>query len=100
MQFVQLKNTPPSHERFAELFARHHRRVYGYISSLLVRPDEIDDVFQQTCVVLWRKWDQFSPDSDFVRWGCGIARNEVRNFLRVRRTNWAHFSERVLDELS
>lgn len=88
------------HDRFAELFARHQRRIYTYISSLLVKKDEIDDVFQQTCMVLWKKWDQFSPELDFASWGCGIARNEVRNFLRVRRGKAVHLSEHVMDLLS
>jgi RNA polymerase sigma-70 factor, ECF subfamily len=97
---MSVTNDSLLHDRFAELFARHHRRIYTYISSLLVRRDEVDDVFQQTCMVLWKKWDQYSPELDFASWGCGIARNEVRNFLRVRKGKAVHLSEQVMDKLS
>ncbi|MCC7083992.1 MAG: sigma-70 family RNA polymerase sigma factor [Pirellulales bacterium] len=97
----QSVSTPlPSHDHFAELFAQYQRRIYSYISTLIINRDDVDDIFQQTCVVLWKKWNQYDPQADFANWGCGIARNEVRNYLRKKHGSSIQFSDQVLDSLS
>jgi RNA polymerase sigma-70 factor (ECF subfamily) len=81
---------------FAELLARHQGQLLGYIYSLVRDLDDADDLFQQTSLVLWDKFDVFDPSRSFVGWACGVARFEVLNFLRARRRDRLYFS----DELS
>jgi RNA polymerase sigma-70 factor (ECF subfamily) len=66
------------------LLARHQGQLLGYIYSLVRNLDDADDLFQQTSLVLWDKFDQFDPSRSFVGWACGVARYEVLNFLRAR----------------
>jgi RNA polymerase sigma-70 factor, ECF subfamily len=87
-------------EAFAELFVRNQRRIYGYIMTLLPNQSDAEEIFQQTSLLLWKKWDQYDQSGDFVRWACGLARNEVRNFVRLRRHGDVFFSPDMLDELS
>ena len=68
-------------QQFAQQFLRHQNRIYGYIVTLLSNQHDAEDVFQQTSLILWQKWDQYDPGRDFVGWACGIAHNEVRNFF-------------------
>ena len=43
----------------------------------------------------------FSPPcEEFLRWACGIARNEVRNFLRRHGRERVVLSERLMDDLA
>lgn len=88
------------HEQFAELFAQYQNRVYGYVRTLLPNRSDAEEAFQQTVLVLWRKWDQFDPDRDFVAWACGIAHLEVRNFLRKRDRRHEYLSDEVLESLA
>ena len=67
---------------FAEQLVRNQRRVFAYIVTLLSNRDDAEDVFQSTCLILWRKWEEFDPGRDFFTWSCGIAHNEARNLLR------------------
>jgi len=76
-------NQPP-HEQFVSLLARHHNLIRGFIGTLLPHQTDADDVFQQTCLVLWRKWDTFDETQSFSSWACGIAFYEVKNFQRVQ----------------
>lgn len=39
--------------------------------------DEADEVYQRTCVVLWRKFEQYDPDGNFAAWATRIAHYEV-----------------------
>jgi RNA polymerase sigma-70 factor, ECF subfamily len=88
------------HEQFVNAFVRHQNRVYGYIVMMLPNRHDAEDVFQQTSLVLWQKWDQFDPAQDFVPWACGIAHNEIRNFLRRRGRSRVVFSEKLISELA
>ena len=83
-----------SHD-FPEQFARNQSKIYAYILSLLPDWDAAEEVFQNTCVVLLRKQDQFDPDRRFLTWACGIAHNELRNYLRKKKSH-AMLSDEVM----
>jgi len=88
--------TSDQRTEFAAQLSRHQSQLFGYIYSLVRDLDDADDLFQQTSLVLWDKFDQFDPSRTFVGWACGVARYEVLNFLRARSRDRLYFS----DELS
>ena len=51
----------PTQDQFAEQFLRSQRRVYAYIVSMLPNRADAEEVFQQTSLILWRKWADFAP---------------------------------------
>lgn len=67
---------------FAEQFVRGQDRVYGFIATMLPNRTDAEEVFQQTSLLLWRKWDEFGPGTDFVSWACTVAHYEVLNYIR------------------
>ncbi len=79
--------------RFAEQLRRHHRRLFGYIYTLLRNFDDAEDVFQQTSLTLWEKFDEYQPGTSFAAWACTIARFKSLNFLTQHHRYQAHFSE-------
>ena len=85
---------------FAERIVRNQRRVFAYIVTLLANRDDAEDVFQNTCLILWKKWDEFDPSRDFFGWACGIAHNEVRNLLRRKRPARLQLSEDVMARIA
>jgi RNA polymerase sigma-70 factor (ECF subfamily) len=91
-----LPRTSAQKAEFAERLGRHQGQLLGYIYSLVRDLDDADDLFQQTSLVLWDKFDQFDASRSFVSWACGVARFEVLNFLRARSRDRLYFS----DELS
>ncbi|MBC8290257.1 MAG: sigma-70 family RNA polymerase sigma factor [Planctomycetes bacterium] len=78
----------------------HRHRVYAFISKQLVNPADVEDVFQKTSVVLWKKMEQFDTDGSFFHWACGVAFNEVRNFLTVQRRSKLHFDLDLVELLA
>jgi RNA polymerase sigma-70 factor (ECF subfamily) len=69
-------------KEFAEQFVRGQDRVYGFIATMLPNRTDAEEVFQQTSLLLWRKWDEFEPGTDFVSWACTVAHFEVLNYIR------------------
>jgi RNA polymerase sigma-70 factor (ECF subfamily) len=80
---------------FAALLRQHQTQLFGYIYSLVRDLDDADDLFQQTSLVLWDKFEQFDASKSFVSWACGVARYEVLNFLRARSRHRLYFSDEL-----
>jgi RNA polymerase sigma-70 factor (ECF subfamily) len=76
---------------FLRLFVRHQHEVYAYILALVPHVHDADDLFQNGVTVMWQKFDQFKPGTNFAAWGIQIMRYEIL----VYRKNLAQ-SQRVL----
>ena len=88
------------YEAFLGHFARGQAQVMAYIRSLVHDRTAADDVFQTTCLTLWRRFDTFREGEPFVPWALGIARHEVLHHWRSRRRDRLVFSESVLSQLA
>ena len=80
---------------FSDWLLRHQTHLFGYIYSLVRDLDDADDLFQQTSLALWKKFDQYDPTRPFLPWAFGIARFEVSNFLRSRGRDRLYFSDEL-----
>jgi RNA polymerase sigma-70 factor (ECF subfamily) len=58
---------------------------------------DAEDVLQQTCVVLWGKFGEFEPDSDFAAWAIRTAYLTARNHLRARARSRVRFSQAMFE---
>lgn len=73
------------HERFTELLRVHHAQLFGYLYALVHDLNDVEDLYQETAAVLWRKFDQYREGTSFFHWARATARFETFNFLRGRR---------------
>lgn len=60
-------------DEFALLFGRHARQIYAYIVTLIPHWADAEDVFQETSTILWEKFDEFTPGTNFRAWACQVA---------------------------
>ena len=98
-------NDPRQYERFVGLFAQVHDNLFAYIFSLLPHWSDAEDVFQQTSLVLWRKFGSFqptakTPDTDFLAWACRVAFFEVQNFRRTAGRDRLMFDNDLVEQLA
>jgi RNA polymerase sigma-70 factor (ECF subfamily) len=74
---------------FLRLFVRHQHEIYTYILALVPHVHDADDLFQDGVAVMWRKFDQFKPGTNFAAWGIQIMRYEIlvyrKNVARSKR---------------
>jgi RNA polymerase sigma-70 factor (ECF subfamily) len=84
---------------FAAFLRQDQTQLFGYIYSLVRDLDDAEDLFQQTSLVLWDKFDQFDHEKRFINWACGVARYEVMNFVRSRSRSRRYFSDELSLEL-
>lgn len=67
------------HARFLRLYTKYHHRILAYIFTLVPHRADAEDLLQETSVLLWQKFDQFEPDTDFIAWACRVAYLKVLN---------------------
>jgi len=93
-------------EDFVALVLQHEHRIRGFVASLMLPSSDVDDVFQSSCLAAYKKLESFgyseekTPDEEFVRWVCTIARYEVLQVYRKRRNAKVVFSSELVSELA
>ena len=87
-------------ERFVRLLGRYQQRVYSFILTLVPHWADADEVLQETNIVLWRKFSEFKPDTDFVRWANQVAYFEVLKFRRRQQKDHLFFSDAFVEEVA
>ena len=88
------------YEAFLQLFMRNQFRVLAYIRSFIHNHTAANDVFQETCLELWRSFATFRRDAEFAPWALGIARHQVLKHWRTRDRDRHVFSETLMNDLS
>jgi RNA polymerase sigma-70 factor (ECF subfamily) len=90
------------HDEFLRLFTSVQpalRRFVGYHFPS-GREQEIEDVLQETALVLWRKFAQYDPAKSFTNWALGIAHFELRHSQRALARAPLALDERTSDLLA
>lgn len=82
---------------FVRLFLQNQRRIYGLILALVPRSPDADDVLQETSTVLWQKFSEFEPGTNFAAWALRIARYQVMAYYSTQRRQKARLSDESLD---
>ena len=70
---------------FVKLLMEHRSRLHSFIYALLRDPHLTEDVLQEMAVVLWEKFPDFRPGSDFAAWARDVAYREI---MSARRAEW------------
>ena len=87
-------------ERFMRLFLIHERQIHGFILGLLPNQADAEDVLQNVCTVLWRKFQTFQTGTRFNSWAMKIAHFEVLKFYESKRGGQVQFNNDLLDQIS
>jgi RNA polymerase sigma-70 factor, ECF subfamily len=88
----------PNDERFAELLRRHHTQLFGYLYALVHDVNDAEDLYQETSMALWGKFDEYREGTNFFGWAIATARYKMLHFLRARRRQ-SQFSAELRETL-
>lgn len=85
---------------FAELLHQTHGDIFSFIFAMVLNQADAEDLYQETAVVLWEKFDEFAPGSDFRRWAIRVAHLKTLNFVRRNRRRRPLFSDEFLNTVA
>ncbi len=87
-------------DEFAQLLTLHEARLFGYIYALVLNTSDAEDIYQDTVLALWRKFEEYRPETNFAAWARTAARFEVQHYFRGKSRRRRYFDESLLDELA
>lgn len=81
---------------FIDQFVKTQRRVYLFLLAQLGNPDTAEEILQNTNVVIWSKWNQFEPGTNYVAWVYRIASLEVLKYRQKNQRSRVYFDDEFL----
>ena len=107
MMAVDQENRADTHtadkkySRFLNHYLQVRRTIYTYVYMFVGNAADADDIFQDVCVVMWNKFDQFRPGTNFLAWAKQITRNLVMDYRkRHRRHHTKGLDDKTVDLLT
>lgn len=91
-------NTPE--ESIIALITKNQGALRGYIYTLMPDPALVDDVLQETNLVIWRKASEYDPARSFMPWACRIAYFQVKAARRDNSRDRHIFDSELVDILA
>lgn len=70
--------------RFVDLLTANQRKLYAYISMLLMGDVAAADVLQDTNLDLWARLEEYDFERDFVPWAFAFARQRVLAYRKTQ----------------
>ncbi|WP_145265296.1 sigma-70 family RNA polymerase sigma factor [Calycomorphotria hydatis] len=94
-------NGDPRKQTFLRLFEESMDELRSYIGTLVIHVADADDVFQELCLTLWDRFDEFEPGTNFLAWARTVAFNSARTYWkRQSRRGKAALSPQLLQVFS
>lgn len=87
-------------EEFVRLLGENQHRIFVYLMSMMRDRAAVEDVQQETNLVLWREFGSFEPSSNFAAWSCRVAFNQMRAWRKKQQRDRLVFSDSFLESLS
>ncbi len=85
---------------FLRLFVEHQKSIYAYILAMVHQPADAEDIMQNVVTLMWERFDEFQPGTNFGAWGVKIARLKVLEYHREKKRDFSFFSDELFDYLS
>lgn len=74
--------------------------MYLFILAQIPRPNDAEEILQNTNVVIWSKCDRFEPGTNFVAWAMKIASLEVLKFRQRHARDKLQFSDEFVSRVA
>jgi len=94
------KDIQDKDELFHLLYLKHVDDLRAYTRSLLPTWNDTEEVMQKVAIVIWRKFDDFDPETSFIKWACVISRYEVLSYRRMMARDRLVFNEDFMEMMA
>ncbi|MDF1814031.1 MAG: sigma-70 family RNA polymerase sigma factor [Verrucomicrobiales bacterium] len=87
-------------ETFTRLLIANRGRLFGFIFTMVHDRTATEEILQEASTVLWKKFDQFEPGTDFGAWAMKISRYSVFEWRRRQAKLPLPMDDELLESLS
>ena len=86
-------------ELFLKLLMSNEVRIFSHILKLVPNLADAEDIMQETAGIMWRKFDQFREDTNFVAWAIEIAHYRVLDYRRKKCGSPMIYENEIFDQM-
>ena len=86
-------------EEFFRLLMNSQKVIYAYILSMVHNCPDADDIMQETMTLMWERFGEFQPGTNFGAWGIKIARFKILKYYKTK-SKEELFDESLLNQIS
>lgn len=90
----------PSRKQLVGLLLKYRQRIFGFVLTLVQNRSDAEDILQEASMIMWEKFDEFQPNSDFVAWANQIGYFCVQNFRRRQGRSKLLFDDSLIENLA
>ncbi|MBN1910854.1 MAG: sigma-70 family RNA polymerase sigma factor [Pirellulales bacterium] len=94
------RETRQREAEFIKLWQTHRARLRGYVRASVHHPADVDEILQETSIVLWEKLSEFTPGTSFFAWAVSVARFEILRFRQKSGNRTLMFGEPAIEALA
>ena len=84
---------------YLKLLTGNYSRLYSYVLCMVCNKDDAEDVMQDTAIVMWEKFESFTPGTNFVAWAKSIAHHKIMDLRKKQVRNRCQLDDNVLELL-
>ena len=78
-----------------------YRGLHICTLSIVGNRADADDVIQEVCVILWQRFDEFEPGTNFQKWACAVGFKVAKAYARKQRRRRGYgLSDEILGRLA
>lgn len=92
-----MKSQESNTQVFVGLLSANYYRISAFIQSQVMNNSDVDDIMQDTLLVMWEQFHTFTPGTDFAKWAVTIAKFRILEFRRRKKRGQSLLSQETLD---
>lgn len=94
-----MSDTADKTTQFLELLTAHDRALGLYVHGLVPRDAAAEDILQQTKMLMWKHFDDFTIGTNFLAWARTIAFHQILTHRRQKKREHLPLDEEALEAL-
>jgi RNA polymerase sigma-70 factor (ECF subfamily) len=84
---------------FLRLLMANQKRIYAFILAMVPNQVDAEDLLQETVLLMWSKFDSFTPGTSFAAWGITVAKYQILSVRKRHSTRSIRFSQAAIELL-
>lgn len=90
----------PQSDEFFKLLMNSQKVLYAYILSMVHNCPDADDIMQETMTLMWERFSEFEPGTNFGAWGIKISRFKILKYYKSKSRTEEIFDESLMNQIS
>jgi RNA polymerase sigma-70 factor (ECF subfamily) len=100
MEAQVTSSEPDRTEEFLALLNEYEKKLNAYVFALVKDVPMGEDILQETRLMLWKHFDQYIPNTNFLAWAKKMAFHQILSHRRKAKRHPTCLSEEILTSIA